>query len=114
MQLNVIEAIGGTNGSADGLKVLEKIVHSLISSQFLPSISWTGRGKGNERKIALSKYINLMNAITVTACKADVNFTSDKSTHKLKYTILKHAPSKFGKPSSEISDKPNTDAQSEW
>lgn len=71
LQLNTVRAIGGNNGNSDGFEVLEKIVHSLISPQYLSSISWTGRGKANEKKVALSGYTNIMNLITLTVHKAD-------------------------------------------
>lgn len=97
LQTNVVGAIGGVNGSEDGCRVLEKLVHSLIDPLFLPNVSWTGRGKGKERKVSLCGYSHLINFIVVTVNKADTNFTEDKVNQKLKYTILKHAPSKFGK-----------------
>lgn len=65
------------------------------------------------RKKALSKYFNIVNLITATTSKADTSYTNDKSTHKIKYTILKHAPMKFGKVSIDTSDKSSADAQSE-
>lgn len=120
-QFNAVKGIGGESGSSDGLKVLEKIVHSLISPHYLPSVSWTGRGKGNEKKVALSKFINVLYLITQSVNKADSSYNYDKSIQKLKYTILKHAPAKFGKTSRDKkelnSDKSCTesaDTHSEW
>lgn len=105
--VSIVESISGTGGNSNGFKVLEKIVFSLISPQFLPGISWTGRGKGNEKKFAMSALVHTMNLIVLSVCKADKNYDSDKVLKKFKYTILKTAPSKFGqkmqKDSSEMS-----------
>lgn len=86
--------IGGDKGSANGFSVLEKLMHSLISSNYLQSISWTGRGKGKERKVALSTFEHVINFITVMVKKADANYSSDKVQHDITYEILKRAPSK--------------------
>lgn len=92
--------------NADGFEVLQKLVLCLISSSFLPFVSWTGRGKGNERKVALCNYLHIRDFLTKTVCRADKSYNEEKITRKLTYTILKHAPAKFGKPK-EVSS--NTD-----
>lgn len=92
----MLKTIGGVNGSSDGKKILEPVVHSLISPKYLSAISWTGRGKKNERKIALSGYVNTLNLITLTLNKADDRFDHLKTITNLKYKILKYAHAKFG------------------
>lgn len=104
-QFDVLKAIGGANGRGDGNKILEPVVHSLISPTFLSSISWTGRGKKNEKKIALSLYENAVNLISFTLNKADSHFNHLKTVNNLKYKIIKYAQSKFGeRPTSSASN----------
>lgn len=105
LQFNVLKFIGGVNGNNDGEKVLEPVVHSLISPKFLSSISWTGRGRGKERKISLNFYENL----------ADTKFSQLKTLNTLKYKIIKYAQTKFGDrdPSSTNSDATATSASSQ-
>lgn len=88
--------IGGTHSNSDGSKVLEPIVHALIAPEFLPSISWSGRGRGKEVKIALTKYIRITNLIAEVVNLADGNFGQLRTLKDLKYKILKYAPAKFG------------------
>lgn len=88
--------IGGTGGNSDGTKVLEPVVHALIEPSFLPSISWTGRGRGKEMKIALSKYTKITSMIIDVLNKADRKFDQTTTIKSLKYKIIKHAPTKYG------------------
>lgn len=115
LQFNVLKFIGGVNGNNDGEKVLEPVVHSLISPKFLSSISWTGRGRGKERKISLNFYENLVNLITLIVNKADTKFSQLKTLNTLKYKIIKYAQTKFGDrdPSSTNSDATATSASSQ-
>lgn len=76
---------------------VEKVVHHLICPEYLPSMSWTGRGKGKEKKVALSSFIHIVNFICVTVNKIDKKLTDEKVKYILKYKILKHAPTKFGR-----------------
>lgn len=95
-QVNCILAIGGDDGNAEGEIVLERIVCSLISPTFLPVISWTGKGKQKERKVALCRFTHLIDFIKVMTFKADNSFTEAQFRDKLIYGILKRAPSKYG------------------
>lgn len=108
-QLNILTEIGGTKGNADGTKIIESIFHTIITPAFSPDISWTGRGRGKEEKIALSKYSNITNVIAEVMQKADRRFDQLKTLNCLKYKVLKRAPGKFGlKPKSdskEVGDK---------
>lgn len=88
--------IGGSSGKGNGAKILQPIVHTIISPTFLCSISWTGRGKGKERKIPFSIYVNIVNMITKLVTAADKNYTQVKTIEDLKYKIIKHAPAKYG------------------
>lgn len=108
-QSNAVKALG-TN--VDGFEVLQKLVLSLISSSLLPSVSWTGRGKGIERKIALCHFLHIRNFLTKIVCKADKSYNEDKIVRKLTYTILKRAPSKFGK-SKKVPSKIGSEKTSE-
>lgn len=93
----MLKVIGGVNGKCDGRKILEPVVYSLIAPSFMCKISWTGRaGKGEPRKIPLSKYINVVNLIAFTLNKADRRYTQLKTENKLKYTIIKNVNAKFG------------------
>lgn len=50
-QSMLVEKIGGVEGGGDGELVTEKVVHSMISSNLLVKMSWTGKGAKNETKI---------------------------------------------------------------
>lgn len=89
--------IGGNKGSADGSLVLDSLMRSLISPEFLPKLSWTGRGKGKARKIPLNGYTNVINFITVIVMKADRKYSSPQVQADITYEVLKRAPAKFGK-----------------
>lgn len=95
-QVKILTSIGGTKGKADGLKIIESVVHSIIEPTFLPSISWSGRGKEMGEKIALSKYLKIVNLISLVMNKADKKFNQMETTKALKYKIIKHAPAKYG------------------
>lgn len=97
----------GADGNAYGDLVLEKIVHSVISPPYLKDISWTGKGKQKERKIALCKFNYIIDFIKSITFKADKSFTEAKFKDKLIYGILKRAPSKYGATSKD--DKENVD-----
>lgn len=97
LQANLVEKVGGDKGTADGFKVLDNIMRAIINPSFLPSMSWTGRGKGKEQKIAFNGYPNLFNMITVAVMKADSQYDSTKVQEAITYEVLKRAPSKFGR-----------------
>lgn len=90
-------------------KVLERMTHYLIKPSFLPQISWTGRGRGKEKKIALSAFVQIVNFIAISMNKIDKNYKYKNVVSDLTYGILKRAPSKFGKPkeSDQISSSPS-------
>lgn len=100
--------------------MLEKIVESLISTSYLPDISWTGKGKQKERKVALCRFNHLIDFVKATTFKADTHYTEAKFKDKLIYGILKRAPSKYGvgnnkenvSDTSEILQASNTAAKS--
>lgn len=94
--MNTLQSIGGSTGKSNGAKLLEPLVHSLITPTFLSSISWTGRGKGKEKKIALNAYVKLLNLITVTLNKADKSYNQLKTENELKYKIIKYARTEYG------------------
>lgn len=85
-----------TDGNVDGELVLEKIVHSLINPRYLKDISYTGKGKQKERKVALCKFIYVLDFIKSITFKADRSFSQTQFNSKLIYGILKIAPSKYG------------------
>lgn len=96
LQCGILQTIGGSAGKSNGTKVLEPLVHALIAPNFLSNISWTGRGKGKEKKIALNAYVKLLNLITVTLNKADKSYNQLKTENDLKYKIIKYATAKYG------------------
>lgn len=85
----------GSGGKLQGSKMLEALVHSIITPKMLSNVSWSGRaGKGKEKKIALSKYDNIIALITSLCQKSDDTYTSNECLKDLKYKILKYAYSK--------------------
>lgn len=87
---------GGRHGKADGKKVLKPVVHALISTVFLPYISWTGRGCGKEKKISLKNYVAIISLISEVLYLADRKFDESTTLKNLKYNIIKHAPANYG------------------
>lgn len=88
--------IGGESGVADGFAVLEAVVYCMIYPSFLSKISWTGRaGKGQPKKVALSKYANIVKLILEICQKADNSYGHDDCLEDLKYKIIKYAHSKY-------------------
>lgn len=85
------------DGESTGDDVLERLTHFLINPSFLPSVSWTGRGKGKERKVSLSAHNQLMNFIVLTVNKIDKKYNYKKIKNEMTYSILKRAPMKFSK-----------------
>lgn len=97
LQTKILTKIGGEKGNAQGAKIVEPLVHALITPKMLATISWSGRsGKGKEKKIPFSKYNNTINLITSICNKADSKYTSDECVKDIKYKILKYAQGKYG------------------
>lgn len=103
--MKILTCIGGSRGKSNGSRIIEPVVHSVIEPAFLPSISWSGRGREKDEKIALSKYSNIINLISLVTNKADKNFTQLDTTKALKYKIIKYAPAKFGKKPADKGDE---------
>lgn len=78
-----------------GSRATERLVYHLIDPSFLPKISWTGRGKGTEKKIALCRFTYIVNFITNNILKS--NKITEKEFDREFKNVLKRAPSKFGK-----------------
>lgn len=91
----ILQKIGGVDGKGNGPKVLEPLVHSIVEPKMLANISWTGRGKGNEKKIPMSSHVNIIRLITSLCEKADSSYLPEKCTRDIKYKILKYAHSKY-------------------
>lgn len=89
--------MGKLDNGASGDEILERMTHYLICPSFLPHVSWTGRGKGKERKFALSSCVRLVNFIVITINKIDSSYNHKKVVSDMTYGILKRAPLKFGK-----------------
>lgn len=87
-----MEKVGGTDGTSQGMSTLKAITAYLINPGFWHLISWTGRGKGNERKIPLRRYVHLVNFISVLGMKSDATLTKEAVQGAFTYTLLKHAP----------------------
>lgn len=80
-------------------------MHTIITPAFLSSISWTGRGKGKEKKIPLNGYVNILNLITLTLNKADASYNQMKTEYDLKYKIIKYASAKYGDSNRTVGDQ---------
>lgn len=90
-QFDVLKKIGGDIGTSNGKTIIESIVYSLIDPTFLSNISWTGRGKPNETKIAMKQFTNITDLIIYTTQKADSSCTREKILKMLKYKVIKYA-----------------------
>lgn len=88
-------------------------MHSLISTRFLADISYTGKGKQKERKVALCRYTHVLEFIQITTNKADNSFNDAVFKDKLIYGILKRAPSKYGGSSKSGDDKGEREKEKE-
>lgn len=93
--MSILQKIGGDRNVKGG-KMLEPLVLAIILPQFLSNITWSGRAaKGKDRKIALSKYGNIVTLITSICHKIDASYEPDECTKDLKYKILKYAHNKY-------------------
>lgn len=91
---------------ADGAIVLEAVVFTIIYPSFMAKITWTGRaGKGQAKKIALSKYSNVINLIFDMCYKADQSYSHKRCLEDLKYKIIKYAHSKYSNSATETTSK---------
>lgn len=90
LQFDVVKNVGGDRGASMVDDVIEPVVYALVEPEFLARVSWTGRGKPNEKKIALSQYVNITNFITLTINKAS-GTTQTEIIRLLKYKVLKYA-----------------------
>lgn len=72
----------------------------IINPILLADISWTGRGKGDEKKIPLKRYVHIVDLLNVLARKADGKMTRRKVQKQLTYTVLKRTPGIINKKSS--------------
>lgn len=98
----MIESLGNSTGS--GSAMLERVVHAMIEVSFLPSMSWTGKGKVKDEKIALGTFIHVINFIKVAVRRTDSSFSDEMFDGQIKYVILKRAPSKYGKTEDAIEE----------
>lgn len=80
-------------------------MQALINTSYLPEISWTGRGKKKERKVAFSRFTHLIDFIKVMTLKADNEYSDDQVDYRLTYHIFKRAPSKFGATGKKSKDR---------
>lgn len=91
-----MKKIAGDDGTANGTAVLEAVVYCIIYPSFMAHTSWTGRaGKGQPRKIPLSKYANVVKLISDICCKADHDYSHERCLDDFKYKIIKYAHSKY-------------------
>lgn len=95
----------GRSGKEDGAKVLEKTMRFLFEKQFLSTISWTGRGKSDMKKISFSNYVNIRQFLLIVVRNADDSYNEAKITNKLIYSILKHAPLKVKRSAPKYIDR---------
>lgn len=113
----MLELVGGTDGTSGGMATLKSIISYVINPRFLKNISWTGRGKGDERKIPLQRYVHTVDFITVLGVKADHTLTRRQVQKAFTYTLCKHpprSPSKKKKnPASKENDKTVRDGSNE-
>lgn len=106
-QGKILEKVGGIDGTADGMSTLKSIVSYIINPGFWSQISWTGRGKKDEKKIPLRRYVHLVNFVSVLCFKADETLTKKEVRRLFTYSLLKHAP-KTDEDASKDSDKSKT------
>lgn len=99
-------------GASNAEQVIEPVVYALIEPAFMAKISWTGRARPNETKIALQQFVNITNLITYTMNKAS-NSTQADTLKMLKYKVIKYASTKVKNASNiESSDDSKANATS--
>lgn len=100
--MSILNKIGGESGKANGSKILEPLVLAIFEPKMLNRISWTGRAaSGKAKKIAISKYSNILRLITNLCEKADSTYKSEECLYDLKYKIIKYAHAKYGETNAE-------------
>lgn len=107
--MTALKRIGGSNGRANGKKVLHRIVDSIISPGLLSNITWTGKsGKKNVEKIKFEIYTNVIQLICDVCIAADRKLDEQSVIHELKYAVLKYAHMRA--PSSTVTSASASDA----
>lgn len=91
LQTKLLQKIGGTSGSSDGVTVMRSVVKKLIFTEFMSAISWTGKSNGGKKKIKFQGYANLIQLISNVCISADSSLTEQIVLRDLKYKVIKYA-----------------------
>lgn len=91
-QFDVFKVVGGTSGRANGRKVVQSIYETIISRDFLSSITWTGRAaKGKPKKERFEAFQHIIGFISELCILADKSLDNQKVEELLKYKVIKYA-----------------------
>lgn len=82
--------IGGACGTGDGLMILKPLVYTIFTREMLTKITWTGQND----KIPLKSYANIIKLIHTLCKKSDRNCSDSQLEQHLIYKIIKYAPKK--------------------
>lgn len=73
------------------LKILKRFLFSIIDRIFLANFTWTGKTNGPERKIAFSKFENVLDLMFTLVKKNDEHYPLKTLKDYLINRILKYA-----------------------
>lgn len=83
--------IGGATGAGKAYKHIKKIFAAIMALDVLSTFTWSGRGKGIERKNAFEKYHNVQKLIFTVLNLIESNYSMDECIRDMKQKIFKYA-----------------------
>lgn len=109
-----MKAVGGVNGKCNGEEVLYSLFDYIFDSNFLKTVSWTGKGHNNVRdKLALETKSNITSFITRLCTLSDGTYPQTQCVSDMKYKVIKYATRNANrKIAKESSKKKNVQKQS--
>lgn len=91
-QFDVLKVIGGTNGRNQGTAVLQAICECLFESEFMNTITWTGKSSSkSNKKLPMKSYKGVVKLITDLCVAADHDYSEKKCENDLIYKVFKYA-----------------------
>lgn len=84
------------DGIGCGEALIMVLFSAIIEPQMTPKISWLGRGKGPEKKIAMKKYVNTLRFMAQLCKLADNQYTASDCQKHLTYNIFKRSGTNNG------------------
>lgn len=83
--------IGGRNGVGKADKLIGRVFLTIMSAELLSTYTWSGRGKGEEKKNSFKNYRNVQQLIFTVLNLVQKTYSLDECIHHIKFKVLKYA-----------------------